>query len=102
MTIAYARVSTTERLLDRQLDMLKQHGYDEIFTEKYTGTKAYRPEFDDERASICINNIKDATRTEADTTAQKIYIKNLKKVAIILSLAGLIIISIILIYLSYN
>ena len=46
MTIAYARVSTTEQLLDRQLDMLKQHGYDEIFTEKYTGAKAHRPEFD--------------------------------------------------------
>ena len=67
---------------------------------KYEAIKGFKDA--DERASICINNIKDATRTEADTTAQKIYMKNLKKVAIILSLAGLIIISIILIYLSYN
>ena len=46
MIIAYARVSTEQQSLDRQTDMLTQYGYDEIFTEKYTGTKASRPEFD--------------------------------------------------------
>ena len=46
MLIAYARVSTEQQSLDRQVDMLTQYGYDEIFTEKYTGTKAHRPEFD--------------------------------------------------------
>lgn len=46
MIIAYARVSTNDQLLDRQIDMLTQYGYDQLFQEKYTGTKANRPEFD--------------------------------------------------------
>ena len=44
--IAYARVSTEQQNLDRQLDALERYGYDEIFTEKMTGTKADRPELD--------------------------------------------------------
>ena len=44
--IAYARVSTEQQSLDRQLDALERYGYDEIFTEKMTGTKAERPELD--------------------------------------------------------
>ena len=44
--IAYARVSTEQQSLDRQLDALERYGYDEIFTEKMTGTKADRPELD--------------------------------------------------------
>lgn len=40
----YARVSTQQQDLSRQLDMLKQHHCIEILTEKISGTRADRPE----------------------------------------------------------
>ena len=40
----YARVSTEQQNLDRQLDALKKYGCDIIFNEKMTGTKKERPE----------------------------------------------------------
>ncbi|KYG34919.1 recombinase family protein [Alkalihalobacillus trypoxylicola] len=40
--IAYARVSTQDQHLDRQLDALQKHGYDILIKEKYTGTKRER------------------------------------------------------------
>lgn len=46
MIIGYARVSTTEQCLDRQLDALKERGAERIFQEKMTGTKSSRPELD--------------------------------------------------------
>jgi DNA invertase Pin-like site-specific DNA recombinase len=48
MTFGYARVSTDAQCLDRQIDQLKARGVDpkNIFQEKYTGTKANRPELD--------------------------------------------------------
>ncbi len=46
MKIGYARVSTQEQNLDRQLDNLKAQGVERIFQEKMTGTKAHRPEYD--------------------------------------------------------
>lgn len=42
----YARVSTTEQILDRQLDMLNKYGVDYIYCEKMTGTKRNRPELE--------------------------------------------------------
>ena len=42
--IGYARVSTTDQNLERQLDMLRQQGAEIIFQEKMTGTKRDRPE----------------------------------------------------------
>lgn len=42
--VGYARVSTIEQHLDRQLDLLQGYGVDRIFTEKMTGTKRDRPE----------------------------------------------------------
>ena len=42
----YARVSTAEQNLDRQLDALKQYGVDKIYNEKITGTKRDRPELE--------------------------------------------------------
>ena len=40
----YARVSTEQQNLDRQLDMLEKYGVDFIYNEKMTGTKRNRPE----------------------------------------------------------
>lgn len=40
----YARVSTEQQSLDRQLDMLEKYGVDKIYNEKMTGTKRNRPE----------------------------------------------------------
>ena len=42
--IGYARVSTLDQNLERQLDMLRQYGVDHIFQEKMSGTKRERPE----------------------------------------------------------
>jgi len=46
MIIGYARVSTLEQSLDRQLDALKERGAERIFQEKMSGTKSSRPELD--------------------------------------------------------
>ena len=44
MIFGYARVSTQEQNLDRQLDILKSADVEEIIQEKISGTKADRPE----------------------------------------------------------
>ena len=44
MIFGYARVSSQEQSLDRQLDSLKAAGAEEIVQEEITGTKADRPE----------------------------------------------------------
>lgn len=43
-TFGYARVSTEQQNLDRQLDMLHAHGVDFVYNEKLTGAKRDRPE----------------------------------------------------------
>ena len=42
----YARVSTEQQNLDRQLDMLQKYGVDFIYNEKMTGTQRNRPELE--------------------------------------------------------
>lgn len=43
MKIGYARVSTEEQNLDRQIDILKQIGCDRIYEEKVSSIKRERP-----------------------------------------------------------
>jgi len=50
MKIGYARVSTEQQVLARQLDQLQAYGYDVIYQEKMTGTKKDRPEL----SKVCI------------------------------------------------
>ncbi len=45
MVIGYARVSTQEQKLDRQIDALQARGCERIYQEKMTGTRADRPEY---------------------------------------------------------
>lgn len=45
MRIGYARVSTAEQNLDRQVDNLVDAGCERIYQEKMTGTKTNRPEY---------------------------------------------------------
>ena len=44
MKIGYARVSTEDQNIDRQIDKLKENGCEKIFIEKISGTKRERPE----------------------------------------------------------
>jgi DNA invertase Pin-like site-specific DNA recombinase len=44
MVVGYARVSTVDQNLDRQIDALKSAGAEKLFTEKVTGRKSDRPE----------------------------------------------------------
>lgn len=46
MIFGYARVSTQDQNLDRQIDQLKEYGCEKIFKEKITGTKSDRPELE--------------------------------------------------------
>ncbi len=46
MIYGYARVSTADQNLDRQIDVLNKYGVDKIFCEKMSGTKKNRPELD--------------------------------------------------------
>ncbi|MFC0561953.1 recombinase family protein [Halalkalibacter alkalisediminis] len=45
MKYGYARVSTANQDLETQIQALKKESCDVIYSEKFTGTKAYRPEF---------------------------------------------------------
>ena len=44
MNIGYVRVSTVEQNLDRQLEGLKKHNIDKLFTEKVSAKDTHRPE----------------------------------------------------------
>ncbi len=44
MIFGYARVSTKDQSLDRQIDTLKLAGCEEIYSEKISGRKKEKPE----------------------------------------------------------
>lgn len=46
LKFGYARVSTADQNIDRQLDALREYGVDEIYEEKISGTKRNRPQLD--------------------------------------------------------
>jgi len=54
MIVGYARVSTKDQNLDRQIDALRNNGIDDrnIFKEKHTGTIRKRPAFEEMMAFI--------------------------------------------------
>jgi DNA invertase Pin-like site-specific DNA recombinase len=47
MKYGYARVSTKQQDLESQLQTLEAEGCEKIYSEKFTGTKTDRPEFDE-------------------------------------------------------
>ena len=57
MKFGYARVSTEEQSLDRQIDALNSYGVDELLTEKMTGTKRNRPELDRLLSALTIGSV---------------------------------------------
>lgn len=52
MKFGYARVSTTAQDLQSQLDALGREGCNKIYSEKLTGTKADRPQFQELLSSL--------------------------------------------------
>ena len=46
MIIGYARVSTNGQDLESQIEELKNKGAEKIYSEKFTGTRVYRPVFE--------------------------------------------------------
>lgn len=90
--IGYARVSTQDQNLDRQLDTLKEAGCDKIYKEKITGTKKDRPELDklleDLRSgdTIIVSDLTRLSRSTKDLfnlveqiESKEAYIKSLKE-----------------------
>jgi len=57
MIIGYARVSTQDQNLDRQIDALKKYGAEQIFEEKITGTIKNRPELDKMKSMLRAGDI---------------------------------------------
>ncbi|MGL4449804.1 MAG: recombinase family protein [Sarcina sp.] len=83
MLIGYARVSTEDQKLDRQLDMLVEYGVDKrnIYTEKITGTKADREELTkmiDELVEGDVVVISDLTRVSRSTKDLLMIIDKIK------------------------
>lgn len=92
MIFGYARVSTQDQNLDRQLDQLKDANCEEIFKEKITGTMADRPELgklferlrkDDILVVADLTRLSRSTRDLIDITeklkARGIELKSLKE-----------------------
>lgn len=88
----YARVSTVDQNLDRQLQALQEAGCAEIYQEKITGTKMDRPELnrllDDLQAgdTVIVKELTRVSRSTADMlnlvqqiTAKGCYIKSLNE-----------------------
>lgn len=62
--IGYGRVSTTDQNADSQQDALTGAGVDRLFIEKFTGTKASRPELDRAREVLRVGDTLVVTRLD--------------------------------------
>lgn len=70
MLLAYARVSTQEQNLYKQLDALNLAGCEKIYQEKFTGTKKERPELNRLLENLRIGDtviVSDLTRLSRST-----------------------------------
>lgn len=84
MLVAYARVSTEEQNLDRQLDQLIQYGVDKrnIYMEKVTGTKREREQLNkminelQEGDTVIISDLTRISRSTKDLLEIVSYIKD--------------------------
>lgn len=71
----YARVSTQDQELARQIDALEKYRVDKVYTEKMTGTKAHRPELDklkerlDQGDTVVIESLSRLGRSTKDLLA---------------------------------
>ena len=81
----YARVSTEEQVLDRQIDMLSEYGVNQIYSEKMTGTKRNRPELEkmldrlSEGDTVVIESLSRLGRSTKDSIRRKSILFRLKK-----------------------
>lgn len=86
MKYGYARVSTVSQDLEAQLQALQKEGCDEIYSEKFTGTKADRPQFNEllERIetgdTLVVTKLDRFARstTDAIETVKKLFEKGVK------------------------
>lgn len=62
--IGYGRVSTTDQNPDSQQDALSAANVDKIFIEKFSGTKASRPEFNKAREALRVGDTLVVTRLD--------------------------------------
>lgn len=62
MKIGYARVSTVDQNLDRQMDNLKEAGCERIYEEKMTGTTSKRPQLE-----MMLNTLRDGDTLVIDS-----------------------------------
>ena len=75
--LGYARVSTLDQNLSRQIDMLNQYGVDRLYTEKMSGTKRNRPELTkllahmDEGDTVVIESLSRLGRSTKDLIASR-------------------------------
>lgn len=86
MKYGYARVSTVSQDLEAQLQALQKEGCDKIYSEKFTGTKADRPQFNEllERIeagdTLVVTKLDRFARstTDAIETVKKLFEKGVK------------------------
>ena len=86
MKYGYARVSTVSQDIEAQLQALQKEGCDKIYSEKFTGTKADRPQFNEllERIeagdTLVVTKLDRFARstTDAIETVKKLFEKGVK------------------------
>lgn len=86
MKYGYARVSTLNQDLETQIQALEKEGCEEIYSDKFTGTKTDRPEFNKvleqlkEGDTLVVTKLDRFARTTADgiNTVQRLFERGIK------------------------